>query len=543
MIQCPTCGAGLRFEIESQQMVCDYCHNHFDPTQITDNSTRDDAKTQPYFDSYVYICPSCGAELVTTDKNDAIGFCQYCGGASMIFDKIRKEWRPDSVVPFKITKEQCKEQYLKEVKKNPFIGGKYRNPETIENFRGIYMPYWGYDAAIVGEFSIRGVSSRQHVSGNTYHIYHYDMRSNTDYTLKGFSHDASMTFDDDLSESIAPFKQSGAVTFTPAYLSGFYAEVGNVDPHEYDNEISKEIAVEAEKVYTSTPAIQGAMDKNRLHLETQKNKFPTKIKSVSRTMNPVWFMSCRNKDSITYAAVNGQTGKVAADLPLSPVRILIAALGIAAIAFGIIFLVMTVMPSIKANFTLALCALLAVTGMFSMQKSFNNTVDKSNTVGNGKSSALKGGLYVVATIVAFIAIIMIASDGSYDGDFRFFGKIGLSVCALIILIANISQFSDSRKIKKMKIDKVSQLRQRITEEARRFMKNVLWLKVVTLISVGVAIIIVLIDPAFNLVSYIFCAVLAVEVFGLALYHISFQTNVAKRPLPQFNKKGARYDSD
>ena len=55
MIQCPTCGAGLRFEIESQQMVCDYCHNHFDPTQITDNSTRDDAKTQPYFDSYVYI--------------------------------------------------------------------------------------------------------------------------------------------------------------------------------------------------------------------------------------------------------------------------------------------------------------------------------------------------------------------------------------------------------------------------------------------------------------------------------------------------------
>ena len=138
---------------------------------------------------------------------------------------------------------------------------------------------------------------------------------------------------------------------------------------------------------------------------------------------------------------------------------------------------------------------------------------------------------------------MIASDGSYDGDFRFFGKIGLSVCALIILIANISQFSDSRKIKKMKIDKVSQLRQRITEEARRFMRSVLWLKVVTLISVGVAIIIVLIDPAFNLVSYIFCAVLAVEVFGLALYHISFQTNVAKRPLPQFNKKGARYDSD
>ena len=544
MIQCPTCGAGLRFDIASQQMVCDYCHNHFDPTQITDNSTRDDAKTQPYFDSYVYICPSCGAELITTDKNDAVGFCQYCGGASMLFDKIRKEWTPDSVVPFKVTKEQCKELYLKEVRKNPFIGGKYRNPETIDSFRGIYMPYWSYDAAIVGEFSIRGVSSRQHVSGNTYHIYHYDMRSNTDYSLKGFSHDASMTFDDDLSESIAPFNQSGAVSFTPAYLSGFYAEVGNVDPHEYDNDISKEIVAEAEKVYTRTPAIEGAMSQNKLHLETPKSKFPTKIKSVSRTMNPVWFMSCRNKDSITYAAVNGQTGKVAADLPLSPVRILIAALGIAAIAFGLIFLVMTVLPSIKANMTLALCALLAITGMFSMQKSFNNTVDKNNTViGNGKPSALKGGLYVVATIVAFVSIIMIASDGSYDGDMRFFGLIGLGIGAVMILIANISQAADSRKIKQMKIDKGSLLRQRITEEARWFMKKVVWLKVVTLISIGIAVLIILIDPAFNLISYIFCAVLAAEIFGLALYHISFQTKVAKRPLPQFNKKGAHYDSN
>ena len=90
---------------------------------------------------------------------------------------------------------------------NPFIGGKYRNPDA-EGFRGIYMPYWNYRAKVNGPFSIRGVSPREHYKGNTYHIYHYDMRSNTDYTLKGFSHDASMTFDDDLSESIAPFKKS-----------------------------------------------------------------------------------------------------------------------------------------------------------------------------------------------------------------------------------------------------------------------------------------------------------------------------------------------
>lgn len=543
MIPCPTCGAGLRFEIESQQMACDYCHNRFDPKQITDNSTRDDAKTQPYFDSFVYSCPSCGAELVTTDKNDAIGFCQYCGGASMIFDKIRKEWKPDTVVPFKITKEQCKELYVKEVRKNPFIGGKYRNPDA-EGFRGIYMPYWNYRAKVNGPFSIRGVSPREHYKGNTYHIYHYDIRSNTDYALDGFSHDASATFDDDLSESLAPFKPEGAVEFAPAYLSGFYAETGNVDPHEYDNEIKKEIMTDAETVYTKSPAIDMTLRKNKLTLSSAKNKIPAEISSVSRTMNPVWFMSNRNGDSITYAAVNGQTGKVSADLPLSPLRILIAALGISAIVFGLIYAAMTVLPSIKANMTLALCALLALTGMYFMQRSFNFTVDKNLTViGEAKGTAIQRSLHKIATVVAFISIIMIASDGSYDGDMRFFGIAGLIGGLFFILLANFSQYATSSKIKKMKVDNVSQLRQRVTQEAKWFLNRVIWLKVVMLVSIALSALIVYIDPAYNIISYAACVVLALELFGLALYHIAFQTKVAKRPLPQFKKKGARYDSN
>ena len=525
-------------------MVCDYCHNHFDPRKITDNSARDDAKTQPFFDGFVYSCPSCGAELVTTDKNDAIGFCQYCGGASMIFDKIRKEWKPDTVVPFKVTKDQCKELYKQEVKKNPFIGGKYRNPETIENFKGIYMPYWDYTAEIQGPFSIRGVSPREHISGNTYHIYHYDIQSTTDYTLDGFSHDASMAFDDDMSESLAPFKPEGAVEFAPAYLSGFYAETGNVDPHEYDVEIKKEILSEAAEHYTKSLAIDGLIHSNNLKVSSDKNRFPTRIKSVRRTMNPVWFMSCREKDNITYAAVNGQTGKVSADLPLSPLRIIIAALGISAIVFGLIFVAANILPSIKANMTLALCTLLAITGMYSMQRSFNYTVDKNQSViGESKTGFLQGAMHKIATVVSFVSILMIACDGSYDGDLRFFGRMGLTAGIVFILIANIAQSGVSSKIKKMKIENVSQLRQRIAEEAKWFLNRVLWFKILILVSIGVSALLVWIDPAYNVISYTACIVLAVELFALALCHISFQTRVAKRPLPQFNKKGAHYDSN
>ena len=157
MVHCPSCGAGLRFDIERQQMFCDHCQSLFDPQRITD-STYNDAKTENNFETYSYICPDCGAELMTNDKRDAIGFCPYCRGASMIFDRIRRDWKPDGVIPVAVTKEQCKQAYVKEVKRHLFVSRKYCKPELIESFRGIYMPYWSYEAALKGKFHITAES-------------------------------------------------------------------------------------------------------------------------------------------------------------------------------------------------------------------------------------------------------------------------------------------------------------------------------------------------------------------------------------------------
>ena len=41
--------------------------------------------------------------------------------------------------------------------------------------------------------------------------------------------------------------------------------------------------------------------------------------------------------------------------------------------------------------------------------------------------------------------------------------------------------------------------------------------------------------------YSLAAVAAAELFVLTIMHIIFQSNIAKRRLPQFNKRGAAYD--
>ena len=88
MIACPGCGANLLFDIASQQMKCSYCGSSYDPYQF--DSMQKDASREKAYDAWVYSCPSCGARLMTTDETDAEAFCPYCGGASILFDRLRK---------------------------------------------------------------------------------------------------------------------------------------------------------------------------------------------------------------------------------------------------------------------------------------------------------------------------------------------------------------------------------------------------------------------------------------------------------------------
>ena len=496
MVGCPTCGAALRFDIASQKMACDHCGNLFETQKLSDNSSRDDARSSQ-FDSYVYICPSCGAELLTTDKNDAVGFCQYCGGASMIYEKMRQEWKPDYIIPFKVTKEDCKKAYCKEVRRHPFVSRKYSKSDLIESFRGIYMPYWSYRAVMSGQFRVPAQSGRQHVS----------------------------------------LQQ---MPFAPGYLSGFYAESGDVSAHEYDSAINLETKDDAVNILVNDNAVKSCCEKLKITPNPDEVRAKVNIESAKRTLNPVWFMSYRNGKQITYATVNGQTGKVAADLPLNPLRILLFALGLSAAIFGIIALLMNVIPSIpsiKANGTLGLCLILMNAGMFYLQNSFNRTVSGK---GGTRTRVATGG-YTLSLIVCLFAFIGAITDGSYEKDRFFICIIPMMATAVIMLFAHFRQAAYTSLIKKMATDNTSVLRTRVITEAKSFLRKVVWLKLAMYLSIAIGAMIVYIDPAYNAVSYGACFVAAAELFGLALFHIHFQTNVAKRPLPQFNKKGARYD--
>ncbi len=338
MIQCPNCGGGLKFDISSQQLKCESCSSLFDPYSVNYGSGAEESTE---YDVTIFRCPQCGGEIVSTDET-AAAFCSYCGASNYLESRISKEKKPELIIPFKKTKKDCIDAYAGFMKRAIFAPNVYRSSGLADSFRGIYMPYWLYDMSQRGGIAVR--SSTSHRSGDYIITDHYRLSGNIDNYYNGVSYDASSSFADDISTEIAPFNVKDITGFSPSFLSGFYGDIADVGAETY-RDTASELAQEATYNYLmkSTPIKGNGLEDSK---ESIKNKIRTNVNVVRSAMFPVWFMSYRQKDRVAYATINGQTGRVSADLPVSIPKYFVCAAIIAAVLFLILQMFVTLTPDI-----------------------------------------------------------------------------------------------------------------------------------------------------------------------------------------------------
>ncbi len=306
MLECPGCGGNIKFHIESQLMFCEHCDSYYDPYAI---HKEVDAESVEYYETKVFSCPQCGGEILG-NHNEAATFCSYCGSSTILSERISQEECPDYIIPFKKTKEDCKKAYKQAMKRAIFVPKEYKSEEFIEGFRGIYMPYWTYHFKMDGH--VRMTAREEKSYDDKTYITNFRVEGDLDSYYKGDSYDASVNFYDDISMGLAPFDVKAHKPFTPSFLSGFYAECADVSKEVYLSE-SMHLAQDATMDRIRQTEEISAYD---LLEPVGDLPFHTTLLKAERTLYPVWFLSYRNGDKVAYAAVNGQTGKVAADMPV-----------------------------------------------------------------------------------------------------------------------------------------------------------------------------------------------------------------------------------
>ena len=354
--QCPACTGPLQFDPQSGRLICEYCGSNYDPKEIEAQYAKKEAEAQaakkkadaqyaqavasmpegsPWTEAEanglkVYNCPSCGAEIICEETTAATS-CVYCGNPSVVPGQLGGSLKPDFIIPFKKTKEEALAALKGFYKGKPLLPKAFSQTSHLEEVKGLYVPFWLYDGKAEGNAMYNASNSRSWTEGS-YRVteteyFEVGRGGSLDFHL--IPADGSSSMGDDYMDSIEPFDYNGLLPFSTSYLPGFLADKYDVDAKASLPRVAERAKQSLMDAFSSTVTGYGSVSLR----EGRADFYPSR---ASYAMLPVWMLHTKWQNKDYYFTMNGQTGKLVGDLPVSKGRFWGIFAGVWAAVFAVI---------------------------------------------------------------------------------------------------------------------------------------------------------------------------------------------------------------
>lgn len=348
--QCPACTGPLHYSAKSGKLECDYCGSSFDVAEIEALYARKEAEAAAAKQAAdakaeaaqaakaeaakaaaasggwdtsdlsrdwgaeadglrVYSCPSCGAELIC-DQSTAATACPYCGNPAIVPGQFSGALRPDSILPFRLSKDDAVQALRAHYKGKPFLPRSFTSANHIEQIQGVYVPFWLFDGGAEGAASYRASNTNVYETDD-YEITetrHYHVVRAGSLAFEKIPVDASSKMPDDHMDSIEPFVYAQLRPFSTAYLPGYLADKYDVTIDDSRDRADTRCRETLAQALRDTVTGYGACVTEREDIALRRGK-------VHYALLPVWMLSTKWRGQDFLFAMNGQTGKLVGDLP------------------------------------------------------------------------------------------------------------------------------------------------------------------------------------------------------------------------------------
>ena len=352
--KCPKCGAtDISLNTNNGKLRCNFCRHEFDPEKL-EQETKDLSKLEgktigsgatdiiaSESDMLTLKCTSCGAEVVIDTSASTQSRCHWCRNTLSINNKLPNGAVPDTVLPFKLTKNDAKELIKDFVGKRKFYAHpKFKREFKAENVMGVYFPYMIIDenthASLngQGEHEVRSYTEKHGDQETTYYDADlYDVKREFDLTIKGLTVESSKdklnTNSSDkttnIINSIMPFDTENCVKWDSNYIKGYTSEKRDTNVSDLEELVlaqSKDIArFAANKTLTQYDrGVKWNSEDLQIKGQTWKSAYL-----------PVWLYSYRQekkdgKSMLHYVAVNARTKETMGSVPIHIPKLLIISL-------------------------------------------------------------------------------------------------------------------------------------------------------------------------------------------------------------------------
>ncbi len=352
--KCPSCGGALEFDPNAQSVKCPYCDTEFEMEAIRalyeqqNTIAQEDMAWEAAPGSQwqegeaeqlcAYVCQPCGGEIVA-DENTAATSCPYCGNPVVMTGRLSGALRPDLVIPFKLDKQAAEAALANHLKGKILLPKVFKDENRIKQIKGIYVPFWLFDADTDSDIRYRATRVR-HWSDSNYNYTetrHYSLHRAGGLSFDAVPVDGSGKMPNDLMESIEPYDLTEAVDFESAYLAGFLADKYDIGAEESRSRANERIKQSVQEEFARTAQGYSSVTAENVSVRLKNG-------SVKYALLPVWLLSTQYQGQNYTFAMNGQTGKFVGDLPMDKGAYWmwwgIVVLLSAALSFGITYLMM-----------------------------------------------------------------------------------------------------------------------------------------------------------------------------------------------------------
>ena len=307
-------------------MKCPYCDSEFEMetllaydaelnTQHPDHMEWDTAAENHWQNGeadqlHIYSCSTCGGEIVADETTGATE-CPFCGNPVVMMGQFQGDLKPDLVIPFKYDKKAAIAALQNHYKGKLLLPKVFKDQNHIKEVKGLYVPVWLYDTD--ADAHVRYKATRVHTWNDSEYQYtetsHFLVVRAGGIGFENVPVDGSSKMDDALMESIEPYNIADAVDFQTAYLSGYLADKYDVDSETSEKRANERIRQSTEDAFASTVVGYSSvipMDSS-INLQNGRARY---------ALYPVWILNTVwNGQKFTFA-MNGQTGKMAGNLPM-----------------------------------------------------------------------------------------------------------------------------------------------------------------------------------------------------------------------------------
>ena len=324
--KCPSCGGAVGFDSDIQKMKCPYCETEFDVEAVKalDDILKNEKPDELVWETQAgsqwqegeeenlrsYVCKSCAGGIVG-DANTAATSCPYCGNPVVMTGQFSGALRPDVVIPFKLNKEMAKMGLMKHLKGKFFLPKVFKNQNHIDEIKGIYVPFWLFDADADGDVRYKATKFRSWSDSkyNYTETSYYSVYRAGSMSFERIPVDGSSNMPDDLMESIEPYNYANAVDFQTAYLAGYLADRYDVTADQSISRANARVKQSTEDAFKST--VNGYTS-----ITTEGSSVRISNGKAKYALYPVWILNTTWRGKKYIFAMNGQTGKFVGDLPV-----------------------------------------------------------------------------------------------------------------------------------------------------------------------------------------------------------------------------------